>query len=168
MWSLAQQPWQQNCQMFTQCWRIFSTCLTICQMWRCVTSDILMWHLTNFVRCGNVSCLTFLCHILGLMVNGWTDREMMTENYWRIKLEKRRRRQGPRDVWIHHHSKNTRSRSYQQGQRSHEQNVMPMCTYPSWVVHDQRRQIGINTLNTAAPKKYIDILHVKENTHRIM
>ena len=41
----------------------FSPHLTICQMWKCATSDILLSHLTNFVRHNNVTCLTFLPHV---------------------------------------------------------------------------------------------------------
>ena len=51
------------------------------------------------------------------------------------KLTKSARASQGHRTKINLHQKHTRSRSYNQGQRSQEQNVMPICTYSSWVVH---------------------------------
>ncbi len=48
---------------------------------------------------------------------------------------------------MHHYQKHTRSRLYHQGQRSQEQNVIPPCTEPTWVVH--RHILGVNSMGTA-------------------
>ncbi len=43
--------------------KFFFPRLTMCQTWKCATSDILLSRLTNFVRHKNVPRLTFLPHI---------------------------------------------------------------------------------------------------------
>ncbi len=95
---------------------------------------------------------TFSCRALITALHLWKKTVKIISYSSLLQLENWPSQQGPREGWIHH-QKHTRSRSYHQGPRSQDQNIMPICTYPSWVVQTHVAMLASVTLTQQRPQE---------------